>query len=182
VLRAVVIASVLTACARDELDTCPDMASGELVVTEVQGDDDPFNGSWIELFNASGRTLELEGARIRFRVLDGSSEIPVLVRRPLTVNAGEYVVLGKYPDADRPAHVDYGFVDDFEDPWLAGAAIDLDNCGARVDLAQYSGLPTIGTFSLGAMPPNADANDLATAWCTDPTPTGTPGAANAACP
>ncbi|MEO8698864.1 MAG: lamin tail domain-containing protein [Kofleriaceae bacterium] len=181
-LRAVVIASLFAACSRDELDTCPVVAPGELVVTEVQGDGDPLNGSWIELFNASGGSIDLEGARIRFRRKDGSSEVPVLVRRPLTVNAGEYIVLGKYLDTDRPAHVDYGFVEDFEDAWLSAAAIDLENCGLRIDLAQYDALPEIGTFSLGTDPPTADANDLATAWCTNATPAGTPGAANPVCP
>lgn len=183
-LRALVIASLLVGCTRDAIDTCPELGEGELVVTEVRGDEDPVNGSWIELFNASGRGLELEGMRIRFRVPDGSSEIPVLIRRPLLIGDGEYVVLGKYLDNDRPPHVDYGFVDDFEDDgWLAGAALNVENCGELVDLARYDSLPTVGTFSLGTMPPTANDNDNASiGWCVDTTPTGTPGAANTPCP
>jgi hypothetical protein len=188
VLRALVIASLLAGCTRDAIDTCPDLGVAELVVTEVRGDEDPVSGSWIEVFNASGRSLELEGVRIRFQKVDGSVVVPVLTRRPLSIADGEYLVLGKYLDNDRPPHVDYGFVDDFVNSsgtdvaWLDGAAIFIESCGEVVDLAQYSALPTVGTFSLGTLPPTAEANDLATAWCTDSTPTGTPGAANTPCP
>ena len=179
--RLIGIVVVVTGCARDPVDTCPNIVAGDLVVTEVRSDDDETNGSWIELFNASGGTLELEGARIRFRRKDGSSEIPVLIRRPLSVAADDYVVLGRYLDGMQPAHVDYGFGEDFEETWLGAAAIDLEACGERIDLAQYDALPDEGTYSLGT-PPDATTNDLPTSWCFDATPAGTPGAANTACP
>lgn len=173
--------ATVPACTREPLADCPTLTSGELVVTEVRSDDDEVNGSWIELFNASGRPLDLAGLRVRFRKLDGSSEIAVLVRRALDVAAGDYVVLGRYLDGMGPAHVDYGFRDDFDTTWLSAAAIDVEACGAQVDRARYDALPTSGTFSLG-VPPDAESNDLPTSWCVDPIVGGSPGAANPPCP
>ncbi|MBA2538711.1 MAG: hypothetical protein H0V17_03675 [Deltaproteobacteria bacterium] len=181
-MRWLLVCGCLIGCARDPVDAvCPEIDEGALVVTEVRGPQDDQDGPWIEMFNASGATIDLAGTKIRFRRKDGSSEIPVLVRRSLTVGAGEYTVLGLFFDADIPAHVDYGFLDDFEGSWLAAAAIDVETCGARVDLATYDALPAGGTYSLGVAP-DADANNLPASWCTDVTVAGTPGAANNACP
>jgi hypothetical protein len=171
----------LAACTRDPIDTCAPIEVGELVVTEVRGDADAANGSWVELFNASGRTLDLAGVKIRFRLADGSGETPILVRHELTVGAGEYIVLGRYFDDTNPAHIDYGFRDDFDGSWLGAAAIEVQACGERVDVAQYSALPDEGSFSLGVAPDH-ELNDIAESWCFDVTPEGTPGAANTPCP
>jgi hypothetical protein len=174
---------VASGCVREPVDTCPaSITTGQLVITEVRGDADTATGQWVELYNASNQTLDLYGLRIRFRRRDGGGETPVLVRRDLSVGPGEYVVLGRYFDVSRPAHVDYGFIDDHPTRWLSGAAIDVEACGRRVDLAQYDSLPATGTFSLGTMPPDHESNDLAGSWCFDPTPAGTPGAANTPCP
>lgn len=185
---ALVVILALVGCERDPIDGCPDLAEGDLVVTEVRGPQSPddMQGPWIELFNASSQTHDLIGAKIRFRRKDGSSEVPVLVRRALTIAPGEYLVLGLFFDAEplqpRPDHVDYGFLGDFDGAWLAAAAIDLETCGQRVDLATYDVLPGTGTYSLGTSPPDAETNNLSTSWCFDPNPAGTPGAANTACP
>lgn len=176
---------LLVGCTRDPVDqVCPAIAEGDLVVTEVRGPQDDLEGPWIELFNASGSTIDLAGIKVRFRRKDGSSEVPVLVRRSLTVGAGDYTVLGLFLDGDAqtPAHIDYGFLDDFDASWLAAAAIDVETCGQRVDLATYDVLPDVGTFSLGTSPPDAEANNLPASWCTDATVAGTPGAPNNACP
>lgn len=178
----------LVGCARDPVDAvCPAIAEGDLVVTEIRGPQDDQEGPWVEMFNASSGTIDLAGTKIRFRRKDGSSEIPVLVRRSVTVAPGDYVVLGLFFDVDivadgTPAHVDYGFLDDFDGAWLSSAAVDVETCGALVDRATYDALPDVGTFSLGTMPPDADSNNLSTSWCFDPTVAGTPGAANNACP
>jgi len=180
-------------CARDPVEAvCPSIAEGALVVTEVRGPQSPDDneGPWVELYNASSSSIDLEGTKIRFRRKDGSSEIPVLVRRSVSVAAGDYVVLGLFLDDDpnKPSFVTYGFADDFSASWLPAAAIDVeasiggDACGQLIDRAQYDSLPKTGTFSLGVMPPNATDNDLPASWCTDPASSGTPGAANIACP
>jgi hypothetical protein len=182
------IALALTAgCVRESVPAeCPDLTAGELVVTEVRGPQNPEDalGVWIELYNASGSTVDLQGTKIRFRRKDGSSEVPVIVRRSVTVPVGSYAVLGLVnDDGSRPAHIDYGFAGDFHVGFLAAAAVDIEACGTRIDLASYDVLPKTGTFSLGgAQAPDADQNDVPAAWCTNAAPEGTPKQANPPCP
>jgi hypothetical protein len=174
----------LVGCARDPVEAvCPDVVAGDLVVTEARGPQSPedLNGPWIELFNASGASVDLEGTKVRFRDRGGSDEISILVRRSVPINAGEYVVLGLFLDPDRPAHVDYGFLDDYEGTWKDAAAVDLLTCNTVIDLLTWDDLPTVGTYSLGG-PPDAEANNLASSWCFDPMSAGTPGEANITCP
>jgi len=187
-VRAALAVLAVVGCARDPaLAVCPAVAEGDLVITEFRGPSDADDGPWIELFNASNATVDLEGLKVRFRRKDGSGEIPILVRRSLPVSAADFVVLGLFFDLDivvdmTPPHVDYGFQDDFEGAFLSAAAVDVESCGALVDRATYDALPDDGTFSLGTMPPDADSNNLPASWCFDATATGTPGAANTACP
>lgn len=174
------LAPVSGGCSRDPAESlCPDVAPGELVVTEVRGPQDPAAGPWIELYNASGAAVDLEGMKVRFRKRDGSGESAVLVRRSTVVAAGDYAVLGLFTDAARPDHIDYGFAVDYVGTWLSGAAIDVETCGARVDRADYDSLPATGTYAFGGAP-DAERNDLPASWCTDAV--GSPGAANPACP
>ncbi len=179
---------LLIGCTRDPVEAiCPPVSEGALVVTEIRGPQDDTDGPWIELFNATNDSIDLEGTKVRFRKKDGSSEIPILVRRSVPVASGEYVVLGLFFDIDitadqTPPHVDYGFRDDFDATWLAAAAVDVESCGVLLDRATYDALPDIGTFELGTMPPDADANNLPASWCFDPQAAGTPGEANTPCP
>jgi hypothetical protein len=160
------------------------VAAGELVITEFRGPQNPEDllGVWVELYNASGASIDLEGTKIRFRRKDGSSEVPILVRRGLTVGAGGYVVLGLVlDDTNRPSYIDYGFAADFHVTFLAAAAVDVEACGQRIDRAIYDVLPDVGTYSLGAAP-DADANDVPTNWCVNAASAGTPQGANPPCP
>lgn len=186
-MRSGLLILCLASCARDPVAAvCPAVSEGDLVITEVRGPQSPddTNGPWVELFNATGRPIDLEGTKIRFRRKDGSSEIDILVRRSVTVGPGEFTVLGLFLDQDinTPAFVSYGFLDDFTGSWLSAAGVDMETCGQRIDLMQYDVLPSVGTYSLGSMPPDATSNDLPTSWCTNPMSAGTPGAANIACP
>lgn len=176
-------------CTRDPIEAqCPDVSPGDLVVTEIRGPQSGTDmlGTWVELYNASGSSVNLFGVKIRFRKKDGSSEVPVIIRRDVTVQANGYAVLGLIPDAERPAYVDYGFSSDFHVGFLASAAIDVEACGERIDRMIYDVLPKMGTYSLGGAP-TADNNDLPTAWCTDATMDagtypGSPQRQNIACP
>lgn len=167
-------------CFRDPATPiCADVAPGELVITEVHGD---RGTAWVELYNATGAPIDLAGTRVVFRKIDGSADIVTLVRRSLTVAADGYTVLGHVGDDDRPAFIDYGFLADWRGArWLANAAIDVEVCGARIDRILYSALPITGSYSLGAMPPSAEANDLAASWCNDSREGGTPREANLPC-
>ena len=177
-------------CARDPAPAeCPEVAVGELAVTEVRGPQTGADtlGTWIELYNASGRALDLRGLEVRFRKKDGSGETDVIVRRSVPMAAAAYVVLGLVADdATRPSYIDYGFAADYHDSFLAAAAVDVQACGLRIDRMTYDVLPRSGTYSLGG-PPGADANDLPASWCTDATMVdttfpGTPQHANLPCP
>lgn len=188
VLAVLVIAA--TGCVRDPVPAaCPGVAVGDLVITEIRGPQTGNDtlGTWIELYNASGGSLDLQGTKVRFRKKDGSSETDVIVRRSLTVAGNAYIVLGLFPDdATKPGYVDYGFSGDFHVGFLAAAAVDVEACGVKIDRASYDVLPTMGTYSLGGAP-TADNNDLPTAWCTDSTMAattypGSPQHANTACP
>ena len=160
---------------------CPSLGAGDLVITEIRGDDDDTLGPWVEVYNASGDRVDLLGTQVRFRKRDGSSETDVIVRRSLEVAPGSYTVLGLFPDdAMRPAFVDYGFAADYHTSWLTSAAVDVEACSQLVDRAIYDSLPDVGTFSLGTQPPDATANDFPASWCTDAT--GTPQQANNPCP
>ncbi len=190
-ILATAIGALAIGCAREPVEElCPDIAVGDLVVTEVRGPQTPSDdlGPWVELYNASGRTIDLIGTKVRFRRKDGSSEVQVLVRENLDVAAGAYVVLGLFDNAMKPTYVDYGFAGDFTEAWLAAAAVDVETCGLQVDRATYDALPRQGTFSLtGAMPPSGSANDDLRMWCTDATMNaatfpGSPQKPNLACP
>lgn len=186
-VRVIVGLTVVVAvgCTRDAAPAeCPAVAPGDLVVTEFRGPQNPEDslGVWVELYNASGTSIDLEGTKIRFRKKDGSSEVPVLVRRTLNVAAGAYVVLGLVNDDDlKPSHIDYGFALDFHQGFLPAAAVDVEACGELVDRAVYDVLPKTGTYSLGVTP-SASENEIPANWCVNATPAGTPQQANPACP
>ncbi|CAN5670075.1 hypothetical protein BH11MYX1_BH11MYX1_03270 [soil metagenome] len=180
---------LIVGCARDPVaEKCPDLAAGDLAVTEIRG---PQNqdalGTWIEVYNASSSSVELEGLKVRFRKKDGSSETDVLIRRSLVVASSGYATLGVFADdSTRPTYIDYGMSGDYHTSFLAAAAVDLESCGTRIDRVTYDVLPAMGTYSLGG-PPSADNNDLPVNWCADATNLagtypGTPQQANIVCP
>ena len=179
------LVALAVGCTREPAPAeCPPIDVGDLVVTELRGPQKPDDALsvWIELYNASGGSVDLEGTKIRFRKKDGSSEVPVIVRRSVSVEAGGYAVLGLVnDDAIRPAYIDYGFASDFHQGFLPAAAVDVEACGVRIDRAVYDVLPDTGTYSLG-VPPDDTENDVPASWCTNPTPEGTPQEANPPCP
>lgn len=170
-------------CVRDPAPAeCPDVAVGDLVLTEFRGKQDSMAPEWFELYNASAATVDLRGTRVRFRKKDGSSEVPIIVRRSVSVAAGGYVVLGRVNDDARPEFIDYGFAADYSlSALLPAAAVDVEACGTRIDRAVYDVLPQTGTYSLGVAPDEAQ-NDVPASWCENTAPDGTPKQANPACP
>jgi hypothetical protein len=142
---------------------------------------------WIELFNASGGAIDLVGLRVRFRRLTGDEVGAFVVRREVSAGAGAYTVLGLDLDESDQAYLDYGFSADFHSSWPSAAAVDVFACDTQIDQLIYDSLPNTGTYSLGAMPPTYEVNDVPANWCTDVTPNGasfpgTPQRANTACP
>ncbi|CAN5862611.1 hypothetical protein BH11MYX2_BH11MYX2_03770 [soil metagenome] len=187
----VLLASLtLVACTRDpETAICPDVSVGDIAITEIAGKQTGNDTlvPWVELYNASSSTIDFEGLKVRLRQLDGDEIDSFLIRRTLTVSAGDYVVLGMAPDGGDQDYIDYGFGPDFAASWPSAAAIDVISCDLQVDRAQWPDLPNTGTYSMGKSPPTADLNDFPTNWCTDATPNigsapGTPKQMNNVCP
>ncbi len=187
----------IAACTSDlEPEVCPQLGVGDLVITELRGNQSGTYGEWIELFNPTPRAIDLRGLHLDYRKLDGSGADRLIVRQATTVAAGDHVVLGAFPDAQRPVHVDYGWHPDGlnSDGSIAhlpdGGALDVTACDVTVDRVEWNDLPADGTYSLGLMPPDATGTDVMAAWCADtidddpvaPGLPGTPGVSNHPCP
>lgn len=197
VLSVLLLLIAAVGCERDPLPfLCPDIAEGALVVSEIRG---PQSGDidgyeqWIELYNAGLSDVDLEGLHLVIQKLDGSAHAELLVRSTgVIINAGEYAVFGRSGRGQEPAHVDYGYQQDFGGDLYDTAAIDVVSCGVLVDRVIYRNLPNTGTWALdGLTSPDAEVNDRDTAWCLDDiedidTPSagirGTPGQPNLECP
>jgi hypothetical protein len=162
-----------------EDDICPASGEGDLVVSEIRKSGDP-DGTWIEVYNAGGASVDLQGMVVRMISIDGGTELRMLVRDALSLAGGDYAVLGDFPDETKPAHVDYGFGADFDHEAPSSGAVQLFACGVEIDRAEFE-LPTDGSYSFGTTPPTAGGNDEESAWCTG-AETGTPGSENPACP
>lgn len=178
-----VIAMAVAGCTRDPVGECPPVDRGGLIVTEFRGEQTPNDGLiWVELYNASPATIDLEGIKVRFRKKDGSSEVPILVRRSVMVSPSDYVVLGLVLDDEtKPSFIDYGFAGDFHQGYLAAAAVDVETCSEQIDRAVYDVLPKTGTYSFGG-PLDVDSNDIPAMWCVNMSSPGTPQMANPPCP
>jgi hypothetical protein len=158
---AILAAITVVACSRESLDdACPDLAEGDLAVTELRGE----GGHWIEVYAAADHPVEVAGLRVDLSKVDGSLVTTVLLRESLTMDDGSYAVLG------------------FDTELYAPAALDLFACEVRVDRVIYRELRDDGTLALdGAIdPPSASANDDEAAYCFDPA--GSPGEPNPPCP
>lgn len=174
-------------CVREPLpDICPNVDVGELVISELRGPQDGQDsfGDFIEVYNAAGKTVDLQGLTIRLRSA-GGDELEFFVRDAFELDAGGYAVIGPGLPEDRPDWIDYGIgwdisggnVDNGDYPQdvmrYTSAFVELEACGEIVDEVFYATatLPKLGTLACGTAenPPTADANDDAQAdcWCTD---------------
>ncbi|MGE0868036.1 MAG: hypothetical protein AB7P03_05735 [Kofleriaceae bacterium] len=189
-IAAALVVIAAAGCVRETAEPlCPAVGPGELVVTEIRGPqaDDDTLGPWVEIYNASGESVDLRGLTVAFRRRDGSGDIPVIIRSELASDADTYVVLGLFQPGAEPAHVNYGIAADYRKSWLGSAAIDVESCGTLIDRVIYDPLPAMGSLSLGSMPPSATDNDVPIHWCPDAVPVdteypGTPQQPNHPCP
>jgi len=176
-------------CLRAPEPCVADLDEGDVVITEIRGPQDGTWGEWIELYNASGRALDLRGMRgtlerLKGSDIDGEAELTFLIRDALPVEPGAYVVLGTLPlHPTRLPAVDYSINADFRtepeqveasggviippasenaDPraLFGSARLRLFACDRMIDSLAYIGLPPDGTLAFdGARPPDAEDND-----------------------
>ena len=160
-----------SACVNDPLDVpCPDLAADDLVVTEIHGPqsgEDAY-GEWIEVYNPTTREIDLRGLSVSLIRLDGSKQADLIVRTPVPLVSGGYAVFGRQLAGQEPAHVDYGYISDFDSKLYDSAAVEISSCGRRVDVAVYRNLPPKGSLILdGATEPDAELNNDEANWCVD---------------
>jgi len=185
-------------CEREPLDLeCTPLSAGSLVFSELRGRQTGTDtwGQWIELYNTSAGEIGLLGVTLNIRKLDGSGEREIVVRdRDVSVAGQDYIVLGRQ-SGELPAHVDYGYEDDFSSDLYSDAIIQLYACEELVDQLVYRNLPSEGTLAFdGSLTLTAVSNDEESNWCvdaTDPPPQdggttqvglpGTPGEVNRPC-
>ncbi|NOZ01256.1 MAG: hypothetical protein GXP54_05130 [Deltaproteobacteria bacterium] len=122
----------------------------------------------------------------------------MLLDSSLVIEPGAYLVAGRFPAYDLPAHVDYGYEAQFGSSLYDAARLQLLTCDALgndvlVDEVAWTDLPSKGSWAFdGARTLTAAANDDQSAWCVDdtmPAPgdgtaqgaPGTPGEVNPSC-
>ena len=177
------------ACAREPLD-CNSIHAGDLAISELRGKQSGEDtlGQWIELRNASGLTVALDGLVLRLMRLNGASAESIMIRlRGLAVAPEGHVVLGRFAADGLPAHVNYGFGAESDLELYSDGVLELHACSALVDRIVYRDLPGAGSLAFdGAIPLTAESNDDQRRWCVDPGEPvdgfpGTPGEDNRPC-
>ena len=184
---AFLVLFVVSGCERGMLDqTCTQVASGQLVISEIRGSQAGVDtyGQWIEIHNTAPSAIDVAGIELRLRQLDGTSQVSIVVRQQgVGIEANGYLVLGRFEPGNLPDHVDYGYTADFESDLYADGILDLYVCGELVDTVIYHNLPETGSLAFdGGLDLTTSANDDENNWCNDatsvgdnPTEVGTPG-------
>ncbi len=196
-----VLGALAPACVRAPLDgACLEAAPGDVVITEIRGDQAGCYRQWIELYNPTDRPIALLNLRLEFTRVDGSGSTAIVIRDAgFDVEPGAYVVVGG-GDPDSFPYIDYDYTADYKSDTSSNprdlygaAALELWACDVRLDRVVYK-LPSEGTLALdGAAAPDAASNDdSAAGWCVDIDPgtgpqtgiglNGSPGEANPPCP
>ena len=185
---------VLSGCGRGAVvaaSLCDGLEPGDLVVTEVHANPDGSDGEgeYIELFNATGGLLALDGVRLTASRADGAS--PKAHRfSGVSIDSGRYFVAGNAPVDSMPAHVDYSYGKTLGSLRNSDAVVAI-RCGDMlIDEVSYE--RTIDGRALeldGRLAPDHELNDDAGHWCTTPEGVdelspgnfGTPGSTNSSC-
>ena len=165
---------------------CADaIGSGDLVITEVLANPvGPDEGrEWFEIYNATGRPIDLSGLALVHSRPDGSSAA-VHHMRPLPLAAGAYLALGDVAPDRLPPTLGYGYGGDLGALYNSGGGKLALECGdAVIDAITYDDVEEGHARELGAGIFDATANDDPAKWCRGDTPfdaadDGTPGQPN----
>lgn len=185
---------VLCSCGLDPVVTeapCDELAAGDVVVTEVHANPDGTDGDgeYIELFNASGGWLALDGLSLVASRSDGTS--PRSHRfEDASIDAGDYFVAGNAAEENRPEHVDYSYGSTLGSLRNSDGAVSI-RCGETlIDGMSYDRVGDGRALELdGRLIPDDVLNDDPDHWCPASNGAeevwagnwGTPGAANSGC-
>ena len=194
VRRCACLALVLCGCARSPLATeteCEEFLPGDVVITEVHANPDGSDGDgeYIELFNARGTALELQGWTLVSSRTDGTGASEHRFGES-EVGAGDYFVLGGAAPESLPAHIDYSYGNTLGSLRNSEAALSI-RCGETViDRVGYASTRDGRALEFdGRLVPDDESNDDAGNWCFAPETAseispgnfGTPGAPNSPC-
>lgn len=198
-IAALLAAAGAAACgpASQEGGCKDELVAGTLVITEVFADFQAAGGGtgtddgkeWIEIFNASGRPLELRGLTVIHGRPDGTRQ-QLHVIDDVTLAPGQFFTMGNSAQDLLPAYIDYGYGDDLGDLFnTEGGKLEL-RCGAStIDEAIYSDVRAGRSRQLtAAQPPDYTLNDGLENWCEaaatefEPGNFGTPGQDNDCAP
>ncbi|MEY3015662.1 MAG: hypothetical protein RIT45_4397 [Pseudomonadota bacterium] len=168
------------------------IGAGDLVVVELMIDtsataDD--KGEWVELYNASTQTLDINGLELRNK----TSVHVVMADKPLTLAPKTLLVMALSTDPQVNGGVTAAYGYSSVNLTNGGNQIRLVWAGKDVDVVGYEdgvlGWPPVvsgRSLQLSSDKLDATTNDLPGAWCLGKTPygagdKGTPGATNAVC-
>jgi hypothetical protein len=171
-----------------------DLTAGDLVITELMVDPDavPDNaGEWMELYNATGDTIDLDGLQLFDTDVTTKGNL-VTLSGLLMVEPGEYVVLGRYGEVGINGGV--SMASTYGGTHTLGNASDelfLFNGTDVIDSVSWDNGNTFPDPTGASMTLNPDRlddvnNDDGANWCAGTSvygdgDLGTPGSANDAC-
>ena len=165
---------------------------GDLVITEVFADEKAAGGTggdagkeWLEIYNARGAPIELEGLTITNSRPDGSAE-NAHTMAAATIAPGQYFTLGNAERGAAPPYIDYAYGGDLGELFNTGGGKLALVCGdTEIDRAVYDDVREGHSRELSAaQPPDYTLNDSPDSWCQATAAEfeagnfGTPGAAN----
>jgi hypothetical protein len=154
-------------------------AEGDLVITELMINPaevaDPV-GEWIEVFNASARTVFLDGI-----VLSAGTAHTLAPAQPLALSPGAYAVLVSDAAGPVPGEAIYADISLSNE----GGSLSLSADGVRLDTVTWEAQEGGASWSLEPMQLSAEDNDELGSWCVaidGEGDRGTPGMINSGCP
>ena len=185
---------LVSSCGRDALGgaaQCESLAPGDVVITELHANPDGADGDseYVELFNASGADMALEGLSLAVSRIDGASlKTHRFVDGIIADEA--YFVAGNVAPPALPAHVDYGYEGSLGSLRNTDGVVSIWCRQTLIDEVRYETTTDGRALELdGALAPDHELNDEAHHWCSTPVGAapsfegnfGTPGAPNNPC-
>jgi hypothetical protein len=191
---ACVVVWLGSGCGRDAIGGsahCDGLLPGDVVITEVHANPDgaDADGEYVELFNASGQELSLDGLALAASRLDGAS--PKSHRFLAgSIEDEAYFVVGNAAPSSARAHVDYSYEQALGSLRNSDGIVSIRCDEMLIDEVRYEATSDGRALELdGQLVPDHELNDDARHWCITPVGAapsfdgnfGTPGARNNRC-